>query len=95
MVRHEAQHQKTGCGCEALILGWEIADLSPISRCKIPVDKKTQEQDLHLLTQSQTSTSSPRARPPPPHPEQDLHLLTQSQTSTSCQKSSRTAERRG
>ncbi|CAL8342218.1 unnamed protein product [Boreogadus saida] len=42
MVRHEAQHQKTCCGCEALILGWEIADLSPISRCKIPVDKKTQ-----------------------------------------------------
>ncbi|CAL8313886.1 unnamed protein product [Boreogadus saida] len=43
--------------------------------------------------ESKTSTSSPRARPPPPHP--DLHLLTQSQTSTSCQKSSRTAERRG
>ncbi|CAL8280074.1 unnamed protein product, partial [Boreogadus saida] len=41
------------------------------------------EPDLHLLTQSQTSTSSPRARPPPPHPEPDLHLLTQSQTSTS------------
>ena len=41
------------------------------------------EPDLHLLTQSQTSTSSPRARSPPPHPEPDLHLLTQSQTSTS------------
>ncbi|CAL8377800.1 unnamed protein product [Boreogadus saida] len=39
------------------------------------------EPDLHLL--SQTSTSSPRARPPPPHPEPDLHLLTQSKTSTS------------
>ncbi|CAL8289404.1 unnamed protein product [Boreogadus saida] len=51
---------------------------------------RKEKPDLHLLTQSQTSTSSPRARPPPPHPEPDLHLLTQSQTSTSCQKSSRT-----
>ncbi|CAL8313820.1 unnamed protein product [Boreogadus saida] len=29
-------------------------------------DDHLPEQDLHLLTQSQTSTSSPRARPPPP-----------------------------
>ncbi|CAL8340912.1 unnamed protein product [Boreogadus saida] len=50
--------------CEALILGWEIADLSPISRCKIPVDKKPQGRaNLHwhrssLLSVDTASTST-------------------------------------
>ncbi|CAL8282973.1 unnamed protein product [Boreogadus saida] len=40
-----------------------LQDLPPFSsRCLPPHP----EPDLHLLTQSQTSTSSPRAKPPPP-----------------------------
>ncbi|CAL8332432.1 unnamed protein product [Boreogadus saida] len=70
--------KSVGCILMKTIAG--LQDLPPFSsRCLPP----HQEQDLHLLTQSKTSTSSPRARPPPPRQEQDLHLLAKSQTSTS------------
>ncbi|CAL8298987.1 unnamed protein product [Boreogadus saida] len=65
MVRHEAQHQKTCCGCEAL-LGWEIADLSPISRCKIPVDKKAQVLCSPCAANPSTTNASPCRRTPVP-----------------------------
>ncbi|CAL8328359.1 unnamed protein product [Boreogadus saida] len=64
-VKRAKQETGEGYSCQncwhmvRLILGWEIADLSPISRCKIPVAKNPKVEQTCTGTDGKAAVTEP------------------------------------